>query len=105
MTQPQHAPRAPRRGVSIPEIHPEEDVFGYLQRVHGGFGLERYQQLLGAANPYKEGDPAIGLAAVDEVSRANARALLSRTRLEALHEHPPLAAREAVRILGELCRG
>jgi len=114
MTQPQHAPdlsspstlasgeavspveatpRAPARGVSIPEIRPEEDVFGYLQRVHGGFELQRYQQLIGAANPYKEGDEAIGVAAADERSRANARVLLSRTRLGAIHEHPLLEDR------------
>jgi ethanolamine ammonia-lyase large subunit len=114
MTQPQHAtdlsssstlasgeaaqpleaaPQVLPRGVLIPEVRAGEDVFGYLQRVHGGFELTRYQQLIGAANPYKEGDEAIGVAAADERSRANARALLSNTRLGALHEHPPLEDR------------
>ncbi|MDY7224912.1 ethanolamine ammonia-lyase subunit EutB [Hyalangium rubrum] len=84
---------AVERGVSIPEVRPEEDVFGYLQRVRGAFEPRLYQQLLGAANAYKEGDEAIGVAAADEVSRANARALLSRTRLGDLHAHPPLEDR------------
>ena len=69
------SPQVLPHGVLIPEVRPGEDVFGYLQRVHGGFELTRYQQLIGAANPYKEGDEAIGVAAADERSRANARAL------------------------------
>jgi ethanolamine ammonia-lyase large subunit len=85
--------KAPERGVSILEIRQDEDVLGYIQRVRGGFDLRLYQQILGAANANKEGDEAIGVAAADEVSRANARALLSRTRLRTLHEHPPLEDR------------
>jgi len=92
-----HAPRntlkPPRHGVFIPEVRPDEELFGYLRRVHGGFEPRLYQQLLGAANAYKEGDEAIGVAAVDEHSRANARALLERTRLGDLNAHPPLEDR------------
>ncbi|WP_224245140.1 ethanolamine ammonia-lyase subunit EutB [Hyalangium gracile] len=87
------APRGLEHGVSIRDVQPEEDVFSWLQRVHGGFELPRYQQVLGAANAYKEGDEAIGVAAADEASRENARKLLARTRLGALHAHPPLEDR------------
>lgn len=82
-----------RQGVLLQEVRADEDVFGYLQRVFGGFDARAYQQLLGAANAYKEGDEAIGVAALDERSRANARALLSRTRLGEIHAHPPLEDR------------
>jgi ethanolamine ammonia-lyase large subunit len=85
--------KPPERGVFIPEVRPDEELFGYLRRVHGGFEPRRYQQLLGAANAYKEGDEALGVAAADEPSRANARALLERTRLGELNAHPPLEDR------------
>jgi ethanolamine ammonia-lyase large subunit len=80
-------------GVSLREIQAGEDVFAYVQRVHGAFDLRLYQQLLGAANAYKEGDEAIGVAAADEVSRAYARTLLASTRLGDLHAHSPLEDR------------
>ncbi|MGE3519656.1 MAG: ethanolamine ammonia-lyase subunit EutB, partial [Vicinamibacterales bacterium] len=44
--------------------------------------------LLGAANPFKEGDAAQGLAAADDASRDNARRLLAHTTLAALLAHP-----------------
>jgi ethanolamine ammonia-lyase large subunit len=90
---PETAPRHLERGISIPEIRPDEDVFGYIRRVRGDFEPRLYQQVLGAANAFKEGDAAIGVAAADEVSRANARALLARTRLGELFAHPPLEDR------------
>ncbi|WP_373691574.1 ethanolamine ammonia-lyase subunit EutB [Hyalangium versicolor] len=61
--------------------------------MRGAFDLRLYQQVLGAANDFKEGDAAIGVAAADAVSRANARTLLERTRLGELHAHPPLEDR------------
>jgi ethanolamine ammonia-lyase large subunit len=90
---PQDAPKPAAPGVAVVDPLPDEELFGYLRRVHGGFEPRRYQQLLGAANAYKEGDEAIGVAAVDERSRANARALLERTRLGELNAHPPLEDR------------
>ncbi len=87
------APRALEEGVSIPEIQANEDVLAYVRRVRGAFELRLYQQILGAANAYKEGDEAIGVAAADEASRAHARTLLARTRLGELHAHPPLEDR------------
>ncbi len=58
-----------------------DDVFQYIKVKHGGFDRSVYRQILGAANPYKEGDEAIGVAAQDERSRENARQLLANTEL------------------------
>jgi ethanolamine ammonia-lyase large subunit len=74
--------------VSVPAGGPGEDLFTWLDRVHGGFDVRRYRQVLGAANPFKEGDALQGLAAVDAASRENARALLSATTIAALLAHP-----------------
>ncbi|RKI62009.1 ethanolamine ammonia-lyase subunit EutB [Corallococcus sp. AB049A] len=79
--------------VCLPDVLPHEDVFDYVQRLSGGFDARLYQQVLGAANAFKEGDEAIGVAAADEDSRRNARTLLSRTRLDDLHAHPPFEDR------------
>jgi ethanolamine ammonia-lyase large subunit len=59
-----------------------------MQRTEGRFDLTRYQQLIGAANDYKEGDEAIGVAAADTRSRTHARTLLAHTTVAALCEHP-----------------
>jgi len=76
--------------VTIKDVKPGEDVFQYVQREKGKFDLTLYQQVIGAANAYKEGDEAIGVAASNEATRANARILLSNTKIQALHEHPLL---------------
>jgi ethanolamine ammonia-lyase large subunit len=81
------------QGVALLEILPGEDVFGYLTRMRGGFDFRLYQQVLGAANAFKEGDAAIGVAAADAQSRDNARALLARTQVGDIHAHPPLEDR------------
>ena len=65
-----------------------EDLFAFLDRQEGGFNLTRYRGLLGAANPYKEGDEAIGVAAVDEAARTQARELLGNTTIAGLLAHP-----------------
>ena len=39
-----------------------EDLFAYLNRTQGGFEIGRYRAILGAANPFKEGDLAQGVA-------------------------------------------
>ncbi len=77
----------PPPGVSIPSVHREESVFNYMERTLGGFDPTRYRQILGAANDYKQGDEAIGVAAADETSRQNARILLSNTKLGDLVSH------------------
>jgi len=80
----------PVSGVYIPEVQEGEDVFSYMQRVRGGFDETLYKQLLGAANAYKEGDEAVGVAAADESSRRNARVLLENTRIGDINAHPLL---------------
>ena len=74
--------------VSIADVKDPEDVFAWLQRVHGGYNLVEYRRVLGAANPYKEGDAAQGLAAADEPSRENSRRLLANTTIRSLLAHP-----------------
>lgn len=86
-------PEVSEPGVALLEILPDEDLFGYLKRTRGGFEPRLYQQLLGAANAFKEGDASIGVAAADAQSRDNTRLLLARTRVGDLHAHPPLEDR------------
>ena len=74
--------------VTILDVQKGEDVFSYVKRVKGGFDQTLYRQVIGAANPYKEGDEAIGVAAGDDASRQNARALLANTKVGALHDNP-----------------
>jgi ethanolamine ammonia-lyase large subunit len=74
--------------VSVEPAKKGEDLFAWLDRVHGGFDVGRYRHLLGAANPFKEGDALQGLAAADARSRDNARQLLSNTAIGSLLLHP-----------------
>ena len=76
--------------IAIPEVKPGEDVFAYVARAAGGLDPTLYRQVLGAANDFKEGDQAIGVGAVNEATRANARALLANTRIRDLHANPLL---------------
>ncbi|HZN32169.1 MAG TPA: ethanolamine ammonia-lyase subunit EutB [Pirellulaceae bacterium] len=78
------------RGVSLAAALPGEDVFSYLRRTAGGFDDRRYKQILGAANPFKEGDQIVGVAAADAAARETARGLLAATRIEQIDVHPPL---------------
>lgn len=64
-----------------------EDIFSYIKRVNGDFDLTLYRQIIGAANPFKEGDATLDIAAVDEQSRGNARQLLSNTKVEDITTH------------------
>ncbi len=74
----------PMHGVSLSEPMPGEDIFSYINRISGGFDLSLYRKILGAANAFKEGDQAIGVAAADETSREFARSLLANTLLSDL---------------------
>lgn len=47
---------------------------------------QRLQRVLGCANEYKEGDEAQGLAALDETTRLNARALVRNTSIASFLE-------------------
>lgn len=66
-----------------------ESVFAYIQRVQGKWDAAMYKQLLGAANEFKEGDAIIGVAAVDDDARRQARELLASTALREIDQHPP----------------
>jgi ethanolamine ammonia-lyase large subunit len=77
-----------RSAIAIEEVKPGEDVFAHVSRVKGKFDQSLYQQIIGAANDFKEGDQAIGVGAKDDASRKNARTLLANTRIRDLHEHP-----------------
>lgn len=63
-----------------------EDIFRYIQRVNGSFNRLLYQQILGAANAFKEGDQSLNIAAANEQSRGIARELISNTTLKSLSE-------------------
>src|SRR6478609_6623174 len=75
-------------GVSVRDAQPGEDIFAFVQRTVGRFDARRYKQILGAANPFKEGDQIVGVAAADGTSRARARELLAATRIELIDSHP-----------------
>lgn len=74
--------------VTIKDVKPGEDVFQYVTRIKGNFDFVLYQQVIGAANPFKEGDAAIGVAAADPDTRVYARWLLANTKIKDLHENP-----------------
>ncbi|MEY9559450.1 ethanolamine ammonia-lyase [Sinorhizobium fredii] len=85
----QIARAAPAGGtLAIEEVKQGENVFAYVSRIKGGFDQTAYQQVIGAANEFKEGDQAIGVGAADETSRRSARTLLANTKIKDLHEHP-----------------
>jgi ethanolamine ammonia-lyase large subunit len=78
--------------VRITDVQPGEDLFDYIRRQRGDFDATLYRQLVGAANDYKEGDEAIGVAAdrQDAESRRNARTLLGNTKLGKIDAQPLL---------------
>jgi ethanolamine ammonia-lyase large subunit len=76
--------------IAIEEVKPGEDVFAYIGRVKGSFDQTLYQQVIGAANEFKEGDQAVSVGASDETTRKNARTLLASTKIKDLYEHPLL---------------
>ncbi len=83
--------QAAREVITIREVSAGEDVFAYITRIKGGFDQSFYQQVIGAANEFKEGDATIGVGARDEATRQNARTLLAHTKIKDLYEHPLLA--------------
>lgn len=74
--------------IRIEEVGQGEDVFAYVSRVKGGFDQKAYQQVIGAANEFKEGDQAIGVGAQDDATRRNARVLLANTKIKDLYQRP-----------------
>jgi len=74
--------------VTIGSVKPGEDVFQYVNRSKGKFDHTFYQQVIGAANAFKEGDEGLGVAADNELSRENARKLLANTKIKDIYENP-----------------
>lgn len=74
--------------VKVPPLRGNEDLFSHIAKEKGRFDLKTYRHLLGAANEFKEGDEAEGVAAVDDQSRQRARSLLSATRIADINRHP-----------------
>lgn len=88
-TQPPADGQAAATASALPPFAAGEDLPSYLQRTHGGWDQGAYRGLLGAANEYKEGDEIVGVAAVDENSRRQARELIANTAIEFIDRHPP----------------
>ena len=65
-----------------------EDIFKYLNRVDSRFDEVRYRKIIGAANPFKEGDASLGVSADNHAVRTTAQQLLANTRLSDLDQHP-----------------
>lgn len=74
--------------VNVPPVGTNQDLFGYIKEKSGRFDIDLYRQLLGAANEFKEGDQALGVAAADDRSREHARSLLRATRISDIEKHP-----------------
>jgi len=70
------------------ETKPDEDLFSFMDRTLGKFDRTTYQQLIGAANAFKEGDQILGVAADSEALRSKARQLLCNTKLGNILKHP-----------------
>ena len=64
-----------------------ESIVTYLKRTQGQFDLTQYRQIIGAANPFKEGDATLNIAAKDEEHRQFARQLLSNTTCQEIDSH------------------
>ncbi|MBX3421545.1 MAG: ethanolamine ammonia-lyase subunit EutB [Pirellulaceae bacterium] len=73
-----------------PDALPEDDLVSYLARVSRVWDDRLYKHLLGAANPFKEGDSIVGVAAKNDRHRELARQVLANTALHIVDAHPPL---------------
>ncbi len=75
----------------IGQIKVEEDVFDYVKRMgqtKDEFDHELYKKIVGCANPFKEGDKIVNVAARSEEDRMNAKILLRNNKIKKIHEHP-----------------
>ena len=89
VTQPTKT-AAPVNGVEIATINGSENILQYITRIKGQYDHDLFKAVIGAANPYKEGDESLGIAASSEQSRSHARTLISNTRIGDLLKHPML---------------
>ena len=82
--------------IAVQEVKPGEDVFAYVNRVKGKFDHTLYQQVIGAANDFKEGDQAIGVGAADRK-----RVTAPGCPVPRLTRHPRFGLEEARRVRWE----
>lgn len=73
--------------ISLPTTETGESIISYIHRTHVQFNLEKYRQLIGAANDFKEGDATLNIAAKDDTHRQFARQLLSNTSIKDIDSH------------------
>jgi len=73
--------------TKLPATQIGESVINYIQRTTGQFDLNLYRQLIGAANPFKEGDETLGIAATNDAHRHLARQLLANTTIQEIEQH------------------
>lgn len=71
----------------LPATQVGESVLQYIQRTAGQFDISLYRQLIGAANPFKEGDETLGIAAINQEHRQLARQLLANTTIQEIEQH------------------
>ena len=73
----------------LPKPRTGEDLIQWIERTQGAWNHELYRAMLGAANPFKEGDEILGVAAISEEQREIARELLSNTKIAEIDARPP----------------
>lgn len=64
-----------------------ESLFAWLRRTTGQVHRDDLARVLAAANPFKEGDAALGIAAPDDAARDAARRLIGATRVGEFEHH------------------
>ena len=73
-----------KENYPISGLKDSETIFEYIRRIYGEMNFTAYRQIIGSANPFKEGDETLGIAAKDKDSRKRARTLLSNTKIKEL---------------------
>lgn len=81
------APADELEGVVVDAPVNMEDIFAYIKRVNGKYEQGLYRKIIGAANEFKEGDMALGVAAATDSTRINARLLLANTKIRDINSH------------------
>ncbi len=74
---------------ALPKPRTGEDLIQWIERTQGAWSDKLYRAMLGAANPFKEGDEILGVAAISEEQREIARELLSDTKIAEIDARPP----------------
>jgi ethanolamine ammonia-lyase large subunit len=74
--------------IEISSPQTGEDIFSYIERTSNQPDKTLYCQIAGSANPFKEGDKTIGVAALNDECRRNARTLLIHTKVIDIHNNP-----------------